>query len=57
MNEQLRAELLSMAEEDRHTRERLLHSGQPSKNNYSPVMKQIHEKNNARIKEIVEQFG
>lgn len=57
MNEELRAELLSMAEEDRETRDKLLHSGQLPKNNYSPVMKQIHEKNNARMKEIVEQYG
>ena len=57
MNEELRAELLSMAEEDRETRDKLLHSGQLPKNNYSPVMKLVHEKNNARIKEIIEQFG
>ncbi len=57
MNEELRAELLRMAEEDRETRDKLLHSGQLPKNNYSPVMKLVHEKNNARIKEIIEQFG
>ncbi len=57
MKEELRAELLRMAEEDRKTREELLYSGQLPKNNYSPVMKRIHEKNNARIKEIIEQFG
>jgi hypothetical protein len=57
MYEELRAELLSMAEEDRETRDKLLHSGQLPKNNYSPVMKLVHEKNNARIKEIIEQFG
>jgi len=57
MNEELRAELLRMAKEDRETRDKLLHSGQLPKNNYSPVMKQVHERNNARMKEIVEQFG
>lgn len=57
MNEELRAELLSMAKEDHETREELLRSGQLPKNNYSPVMKRVHEKNNARIKEIIERFG
>ena len=57
MNEELRAELLQMAKEDQETRDKLLYSGQLPKNNYSPVMKLIHEKNNARIKEIIEQFG
>lgn len=57
MKEELRAELVSMAKEDRETRDKLLHSGQLPKTNYSPVMKLVHEKNNARMKEIVEQFG
>jgi hypothetical protein len=57
MNEELRGELLRMAEEDRKTREELLYSGQLPKNNYSPVMKRVHEKNNARIKEVIKQFG
>ena len=57
MNEELRAELLHMANEDRETRDKLLYSGQLPKNNYSPVMKRVHEKNNARMKGIIERFG
>ncbi|MFN2393983.1 MAG: hypothetical protein ABR566_18740, partial [Pyrinomonadaceae bacterium] len=57
MNEELRAELLRMAKEDHETRDELLYSGQLPKNNYSPVMKQIHESNNVRMKEIIERFG
>lgn len=57
MNEELRTELLRMAEEDRRIREELLYSGQLPKKNYSPVMRRVHERNNARIKEIIEQFG
>lgn len=57
MNEELRAELLQMAHEDRTKREELLRSGNLPKRNYSPVMREVHERNNARIREIVGSFG
>jgi hypothetical protein len=57
MNEELRAELIEMANEDLNTREKLLRSGNLPKNGYSEEMKRIHEKNNSRMREIVEQYG
>src|SRR5918997_1593787 len=57
VNAELRAELLAMAEEDARTRDELLRSGQLPRESYSPVMREIHERNNRRIREIVAAHG
>lgn len=57
MNQQLRDELLSMQEEDREVLQSLIDSGELGTTKYHPRMKQIHEKNNARIKEIISKYG
>lgn len=57
MNAELRAELLAMAGEDSRTRDELLRSGKLPREEYSPVMREIHERNNRRIREIVAAHG
>ena len=57
MNAGLRAELLAMAEEDARTREELLRSGRLPRDAYSPVMREVHERNNRRVREIVAAHG
>lgn len=57
MNEILRAELLAMREKDITTRTSLVEKGELSDKEYHPVMKSVHEENNKRIKEIIEEFG
>jgi hypothetical protein len=57
MNEDLRAELIQMAKEDRETRDELLRSGNLPKDGYAKEMKRVHERNNARMREIIEQYG
>lgn len=57
MNAELRAELLAMAEEDSRTREELLRSGRLPRDAYSPVMREVHERNNRRVSEIVAAHG
>lgn len=57
MNKQLRDELLSMQEEDQSVLQSLIDSGELGTNEYHPRMKEIHEKNNKRIKEIVSNHG
>ena len=57
MNEKLRGELLRMAEEDRRTREELLRAGRLPRDAYSPVMREVHERNNARMREIIAAHG
>lgn len=57
MNEELRAELIQMAKEDQETRDELLRSGNLPKHGYAKEMKRIHERNNARMREIIEQYG
>lgn len=46
-----------MAREDGETREELLRSGRLPKFGYSEEMRRVHEKNNARMREIVERHG
>lgn len=57
MNEELRAELIGMAREDSRTRGELLRGGRLPKFGYSEEMRRVHERNNARMREIVEEFG
>lgn len=56
-NQQLRAELLSMQEEDQRVLQSLIGSGELGTTEYHPEMKAIHEKNNTRIKEIINKYG
>ncbi|HEX6292454.1 MAG TPA: DUF6624 domain-containing protein [Herpetosiphonaceae bacterium] len=62
MNEQLRAELLQMQAEDLATRRELIEAGELygphlPKDWYHPRMAAVHRKNNARMSEILEQYG
>ncbi|HEX8267644.1 MAG TPA: DUF6624 domain-containing protein [Pyrinomonadaceae bacterium] len=56
-DEKLRNELVRMAREDSEMRETLLQSGKLPKNGYAEEMRRIHEKNNARMRKIIEQNG
>ena len=56
-NEALGAELLRMADEDRRAREELLLAGRLPRDGYSPAMREVHERNNARMREIVAAHG
>ena len=57
MDEELGAELLRMAEDDRRTREELLRAGRLPRDRYSPAMREVHQRNNARMREIVAAHG
>ncbi len=57
MDEGLRAELIRMAREDGETREELLRGGRLPKFGYAEEMRRVHERNNARMREIVERYG
>lgn len=57
MNQALKDELLSMAEEDQRVLQELINSGELGTTEYHPRMRAVHEKNNARIKEIIRQYG
>lgn len=57
MNDLLAQELIAMAEEDSSTRKRLVESGEFKENEYHPVMRAVHERNNRRIQEIVVAHG
>lgn len=57
MNAGLREELLAMAREDAQAREELLRAGKLPRETYSPVMREIHERNNRRVREIVAAHG
>ena len=57
MNHKLTNELLSMQEEDQRALQGLVDSGELGTTEYHPRMKAVHEKNNARIKEIIAQCG
>jgi hypothetical protein len=57
MNSELRAELLAMSAEDSRVREELLRSGQLPRDAYSPAMREVHERNNWRVREIVAGCG
>ncbi len=57
INQQLRNELLSIREEDQKVLQELIDSGELGTTEYHPRMKATHEKNNARIKEIISEYG
>lgn len=57
LNQQLQNELLSMREEDQQVLLELVDSGELGAAEYHPRMKAVHEKKNARIKEIISQYG
>jgi hypothetical protein len=57
LNQELKNELQSMQQEDQRVLQELIDSGELGTNDYHPRMKAVHEKNNARIKEIINQYG
>ena len=57
MNENLRTELLDMREKDVSTRQKLADTGELEHDNYHPEMKRVHEENNSRIKDIINDGG
>lgn len=57
MNPALSRELIAMAEEDAAARERLVQAGELDANEYHPIMRAVHEKNNRRVKEIIAEHG
>ncbi|ACM20415.1 hypothetical protein Geob_2060 [Geotalea daltonii FRC-32] len=57
MNEDLRDELCLMQHEDQRVLQELIENGELGTVEYHPRIKEIHERNNARIKQIVEQYG
>jgi hypothetical protein len=56
VNEQLRRELLAMREEDLRVRQELLDAGQLG-GHYVPRMEEVHVRNAARLRELIEQHG
>jgi hypothetical protein len=57
MNNDLKNELLSMQEEDQHVLQELIVNGELGTTEYHPRIMAIHEKNNGRIKEIINGHG
>jgi hypothetical protein len=57
MNHQLRQELLSMQEEDQRVLRELVDAGELLEEEYHPRMRAVHERNNTRIKNIVDEHG
>jgi hypothetical protein len=57
MDRSLKNELLAMAEEDQQVLQELIDSGEIGKAEYHPKMKEVHDRNNQRIKEIVKSVG
>ena len=53
MNQQLRDELLLMKKDDQQVLQELIEAGELGCCEYHPRMKAVHEKNNARIKDII----
>ncbi len=56
VNEQLRQELLAMRTEDRTVRQELIDSGKLG-GPYVPRMEEVHRKNAARLRELIELYG
>ena len=56
-NQQIKNELLAMQDEDQRVLRELIDCGELGETEYHPKMKAIHEKNNARIKEIIAEHG
>lgn len=57
MDHSLREELLSMQAEDQRVLRELLASGELGETEYHPRMRAVHEKNNVRIKKILNEYG
>jgi hypothetical protein len=57
VNQALKDELLSMAEEDQRVLQELIDSGELGTTEYHPRMRAVHEKNNIRVKEIISRYG
>lgn len=57
MNEELRDELCLMQHEDQKVLQELVDSGELGMVEYHPRIRAVHERNNARIKQIVKQYG
>ncbi|HLO32009.1 MAG TPA: DUF6624 domain-containing protein [Anaerolineales bacterium] len=57
MDKKLRDELLSMQQEDQKTLQELINTGELGTVEYHPKIKEVHERNNKRIKEIIGQHG
>lgn len=57
MNKKLRDELLSVQHEDQQVLQELVDSGELGTVEYHPRIKEVYERNNARIKQIVEKYG
>ena len=56
VNEQLRQELLAMRAEDRSVRQELIDSGELG-GSYVPRMEDVHRKNAAHLRELIEMYG
>lgn len=57
ISQELRDELLAMRDEDNRVQQELIDSGELGAVEYHPKMKAVHEKNNYRIKGIIDQYG
>ncbi len=57
MNSELQKELIAMKDEDQLLLKKLIENGELQDDEYHPEMKAIHERNNARLKGIVKEFG
>jgi hypothetical protein len=57
LDKELSDELLSMQHEDQKTLQELIDSGELGTAEYHPKIKEVHERNNRRIKQIIEQRG
>lgn len=57
MNKALRSELLQMQADDIAMRRELIDAGELYTYEYHPRMAEVHRKNNARLRGIVEQYG
>jgi Family of unknown function (DUF6624) len=57
MNEQLKKELISMANEDNRVLQELHDSGELGTLEYHPKITKVHERNTSRIKAIIKEYG
>ncbi len=57
MNKELHDELLAMKHEDQRVLQELVDSGKLGTVEYHPRIKAVHERNTARIKGVIEQYG
>ena len=57
MNEVLKKELISLADEDQSLLQSVKDAGELEDEEYHPELKQLHERNRERIKEIIAEHG